>query len=63
MKENFIPGAVVRFNQPNGSRARIETYVRDGWYEVVTIPDRRRLIANEADLVFERGPDASANNS
>ncbi len=52
MKEEFTPGAVVHWNIPHGANARILRYVGEGYYEVETIPDRRRLFANEDELVL-----------
>jgi len=67
MKKEFTPGTIVRFKLRDGSLGSFavitdETPDRPGWtlpgyagegyYFVETRPDRRRLIADEDDLVL-----------
>ena len=53
MKTAFVEGFPVRFNIADSVRAKIVRYLREGFYEIRTIPEGRSMVAHEDDLVPE----------
>lgn len=52
MRECFKHGVDVRWNIPDGGRARIVQCLGEGWYEVCTVPEQRLMIAKEEEILL-----------
>lgn len=61
MKTEFVPTAMCRINVPGGAMVRIVKYELEAFYLVETIPDCRRFIAHQDDMVLD--PDKKVCNS
>ena len=53
MKKDFQSESIVKFNIPDGGRAKIVKYLKEGFYLIRTIPENRELIAHEDDISLD----------
>jgi hypothetical protein len=53
MKERFKPGVRCRWKIVDGGLCEIVKYLREGYYLVESIPERRELVADEDDIEVE----------